>query len=99
MTHTLDVITYSCIVSRETVCIALTMAALHDLEVKAADILNLYMIVPNRENKCSVLGPEFGDDAGKSAIIVRALYGLKSAGALFRAHLVQCMQELWLSVL
>jgi hypothetical protein len=27
-----------------------------------------------------VLGPEFGDDAVKRALIVRALYGLKSAG-------------------
>jgi hypothetical protein len=34
-----------------------------------------------------VLGTEFGDDAGKRALIVRALYGLKSAGAAFRNHL------------
>jgi hypothetical protein len=41
-----------------------------------------------------VLGPEFGDDAGKRALIVRALYGLKSAGAAFRNHLVACMKHL-----
>ena len=33
-------------------------------------------------------------DAGKKALIVRALYGLKSAGASFRAHLADCMQHL-----
>jgi hypothetical protein len=41
-----------------------------------------------------VIGPEFGDDAGKRALIVRALYGLKSAGAAFRNHLVECMNHL-----
>jgi hypothetical protein len=41
-----------------------------------------------------VLGPEFGDDAGKRALIVRALYGLKSAGAAFRNHLDECMRHL-----
>ena len=40
------------------------------------------------------ISQEFWDNAGKSAVIVRALYGLKSAGASFRAHLAQCMQEL-----
>jgi hypothetical protein len=40
------------------------------------------------------LGPEFGEDAGKRAIIVRALYGLKSAGASFRNHLADCMRHL-----
>ena len=33
-------------------------------------------------------------DAGKPAITVRALYSMKSAGALFRVHLAQCIQEL-----
>ena len=41
-----------------------------------------------------VFGPEFGEDAGKSAVTVRALYGLKSVGASFKAHLVHCMQKL-----
>jgi hypothetical protein len=42
----------------------------------------------------TVLGPEFGYDAGKSAIIVCALYGLKSAGAAFRAHLASFMHQI-----
>ena len=70
------------------------MAALHDLEIKAEDVLNTYMMTPNREMIWTVLGPEFDDDAGTSATIVRALYSLKSASALFSAHLAQCMQQL-----
>jgi hypothetical protein len=41
-----------------------------------------------------VLGPEFGDEAGKRALIMRALYGLNSAGAAFRNHLASCMDHL-----
>ena len=49
-------------ISRETVCIALTVAALHDLEVKAADILNACVMAPHREKIWPVLDPEFGDE-------------------------------------
>jgi len=84
-------ITYASVVSRETVCIALLMAALNDLEVKVGDVLNAYITAPITKKVWTVLGAEFGSDAGKSAIIVRALYGLKSAGAAFCAHLASFM--------
>ena len=67
------------------------MAALNDLEVKVGDILNAYITAPITEKVWTVLGAEFGRDAGKSEIIVCALYGLKSAGAAFRAHLASFM--------
>ena len=76
MTNTPDTIMDSSVVSREMVFIALTMVVLHNLEVKAADVLNDYVTAPNLEKIWAVLGPEFGDNAGKSAIIVRALYRL-----------------------
>ncbi len=76
-------ITYTSLVSRETVRIALLMAALNDLNIKVGDVLNTYITAPITEKVWTVLGPEFGTDAGKSAIIVRAFYGLKSAGAAF----------------
>ena len=49
------------------------MAALHGLEVKAADALNAYVMAPDHEKRWTELDPEFGDDAGKLAIIVRVL--------------------------
>ena len=95
--HQLDqpqVITYSSVVSRESVRIALTMAALHDVQVKTSDIQNAFIQSPVEEKIATVLGPEFGDDAGKTAIIVRALYGLKSASAAFARHVRDCMEHL-----
>ena len=87
-------LTYASVVSRESVRIVLTMAALNDLEVKAADIQNAYLTAPVSEKIWTRLGPEFGSDSGKTAIIVRALYGLKSAGASFRNHLADYLREL-----
>ena len=52
------------------------------------------MTATNRENVWTVLGPEFGENAGESAIIVRALSGLKSVGASLRAHFAQSIWEL-----
>lgn len=86
--------TYASVVSRETVRLALTIAALNDLEVKVGDVLNAYITAPITEKVWTVLGPEFGPDQGRSAVIVRALYGLKSAGAAFRAHLASCMRQM-----
>ncbi len=86
--------TFVSVVSRETVRIALTLAGLNDLQVEVSDIENAYITAPCSEKIWTVLGPDFGSDAGKSAIVVRALYGLKSASASFRNHLADCMTHL-----
>jgi Reverse transcriptase (RNA-dependent DNA polymerase) len=94
MTETPASMTYASVVSRESVRIALMLAALNDLQVKTADIENAYLTAPVSEKIWTTLGPEFGNDQGSKAIIVRALYGLKSAGASFRNHLAACMRQL-----
>ena len=83
------------VVSRESVRIALTYAALHELELFAADIQNAYLQAPISERYWTRCGPEFGTELeGKVAIIVRALYGTKCAGRDFRNHLRDCMSHL-----
>ena len=67
------------------------LAILNELEVKISDVENAYLTAPTEEKLYTILGPEFGPDEGKPAIIVRALYGTKSAGASFRNHLADCM--------
>ena len=87
-------ITYASIVLRETVSIALMIFALNDLEVKSGIILNAYVQASVIENVWTTLSPEFGKDARKSAVIVRALYGLKSVGAAYRRNLAKCMESM-----
>jgi hypothetical protein len=93
-TYTPHAMTYASVVSRESVIIALNLAALNDLDVKMADIENAYLTAPITEKVWTVLGPEFGDDDGKCALIVRDLYSLMSSGAAFRNHLAECMKHL-----
>jgi hypothetical protein len=86
--------TYASIVLRDSVRIALTLVALNDLDVMMGYIENDYLNAPVTEKVWNVLGLEFGDDAGKQALIVRALYGLKSAGYALRNRLASCMYHL-----
>ena len=59
-----------------------------------SDVQNAYLTAPCAEVFHTTLGAEFGEDAGKTAIIVQALCSLASAGASFRNHLADCMQHL-----
>ena len=90
-----DMSTYAGVVSRESVRIALTYAALNGLDVFAADIQNAYLQAPSSVKHFIVCGPEFGlEHEGKKALIVRALYGGKTAGRDFRNYLRECMASL-----
>ena len=82
-------------VSRESVRIALTYAALNRLDVCAADIQNAYLQAPSSQKDFIYCGLEFGsENKGKRALIKRALYGGKAAGRDFRNHLRDCMRHL-----
>ena len=94
MTTAPAAVTYANVVSRETVRIALNLAALNGLEVKCGDVLNAYINAPVKEKIWTYLRPEHSHNEGKKAIIVRALYGLKSSGTASRAHLCEYMAAL-----
>ena len=93
VTETPASITYSSIVSWDSVRIAFLIAALNDLEVMACDVGNAYLNAPCRERIWFVAGPEFGSRQGTVIKIVRALYGLKSSGtswcAMFNASILE----------
>jgi hypothetical protein len=93
-TKTPAAMTYSSVVSRDSVCIALTIAALNDLEIMACDIQNAYLTADCREKCWTAAGPKFGSEAGLPMIIKKALYGLKSSGAAFRAHLTETLDAM-----
>ena len=86
---------YAGVVSRESVRIAFTYAALDGLDVWAAGVQNAFLHAPCSEKYYTVCGPELGSEfIGKLAIIVRAAYGLKYAGVDFWNHLRNCMEHL-----
>ncbi|KAL7525384.1 hypothetical protein ACHAXR_000985, partial [Thalassiosira sp. AJA248-18] len=69
---------------------------MEDFRRKARFVAGGHMTkAPAAMTYASVVSREmFGEDAGKKAIIVCAIYGLKSSGAAFRKHLGECMSGL-----
>ena len=80
--------TFAGVVSRESIQIAFTYAALNGLDILTADIRNAYLQPPSSQNDYIVCGPEFGiENVGCVALIHRVLYGGKSAGKDFQNHM------------
>mmetsp|Transcript_15996 Transcript_15996/g.23839 ORF Transcript_15996/g.23839 Transcript_15996/m.23839 type:complete len:1130 (+) Transcript_15996:7540-10929(+) len=95
--HTTDPpasLTYSSVVSRDSVRIAFMLAALNDCDIWACDIGNAYLNAKCREKIWTKAGTEFGSDKGKVMVVIRALYGLKSSGAAWRAMLAETLLDL-----
>jgi hypothetical protein len=64
-------VTYSTVVSRDSVQIILTIAALNGLEVLGVDVQNVFLTAPCKEKVWLVAGPGFGGEQGKNLLIVR----------------------------
>ena len=93
-TETPTSLTYSSVVSRDLVRIILLIAALNGLQVMTCDIQNAYLTANCREKILTYAGPEFGSERMQPMIIKKALYGLKSSGTAFRAHLAETLQDI-----
>ena len=87
-------VTYSTVVSRDSVRILLTIAALNGLDVLGADVQNAFLTAPNKEKCWIVAGPEFGPEEGKTFLVVKALYGLKSASFSFRSYMAEKLTDM-----
>ena len=86
--------TYASVVSRDSVRICLTLAALNNLSIKCADVQNAYLNAKPKEKVYLIGGKEFGENEGRIIVIVRSLYGLKGSGAAWAAALRQVMRDL-----
>ena len=83
---------YAGVVSRESVQIAFTYAALNDHDVCMTDIRNAYIQSPTSQEHYIICGPELGmENVGKVAIMHRAVYGGKTSQRDCRNHLRSCM--------
>jgi hypothetical protein len=88
-------LTYSSVVTRDSIRIAFLIAALNELDILAADIGNAYLQARVREKVHTTAGPEFGPhNVGKTVIVVRAMYGLKSSGAAWHAKLSETLRSM-----
>jgi hypothetical protein len=87
--------TYASVVSRDSVRIALLLASLNNMEVMSADIQGAYLNAPCQEKVYTICGREFGVEyVNRIAVIVKALYGLKTSAFAWREHLAQTLREI-----
>ena len=87
-------VTYSSVVTRDSVRLALMLADLNELEVLAGDVGNAYLNAPCRERIWFRGREEVGsEDRGAVCVLTRALYGLKSSGASWHSTLAQHLRD------
>jgi len=86
-------VTYASVVTRESIRIGFVLASLNDLNILTAEVAGAYLNAPCAEKVYTILREEFGDYAGRKAIIKMALYGLKSAGYSWRSFCARVLRE------
>lgn len=87
-------LTYSSVVSRDSVRLIFLAAALNDLDIKSADVRNAYLNAPTQEKYWARAGPEFGSNEGRRVLIIRALYGLKGSAAAWRSFFAAALRQM-----
>jgi hypothetical protein len=92
-TDTPTAMTYSSVVSRDSVRIGFMFAALNGLDVMACDLENVYLNALCVEKIWFEGELECVSDMGKVCVVVNALYSLKSAGESWHATLVQALRD------
>jgi hypothetical protein len=85
---------YSGVVSLRILRLICFLAELNHLELMSAHIGNAYLEAYTKEKIYCVAGPEFGELAGHTLLIVKALYGLRTLGARFHERLADTLRDL-----
>ena len=93
-TESTSSITYSIVVSRESVRLAFTIASLNGVDVMTCNLENAHLNVMCREKIWFEGGTECGEYEVKVLIVVKALYGLKYVGSSWCAALAQVLEDL-----
>jgi hypothetical protein len=87
-------VTFDSVMSRDSISIAFTVAALNDLEVLSADVSGAYLNAKAAEKVYTTAGIEFRPDkAGCPVLITCALYGLWSNGKACRDHMASTFHD------
>ena len=87
-------LSYSSVVSRESVRIAFLLASLNDVEVLACNISGAYLNAPVGEKVWFVAGNKMGLRKGMAMVITRALYGLKTSAKAWSEFFGKLLKEM-----
>ena len=93
-TSTPNSVTYISVTSHDSVRLFLLLAAINEVDIQSADVQNTFLSAPILEKVWLNTGREFGPDQGRNMIVVKALYGLKTASASFHSFMAKKLDEL-----
>jgi hypothetical protein len=85
---------YSGVIGMDTVQLGFAIGSMHALQVCAADIGNVFLYGKTKELVYVIAGPEFGTHEGKTLIIDKGLYALRSSAARFHEHLAAKLRSM-----
>ena len=85
---------YSSVVSLRGIRMLAFIAEHNDLELWATDIGNAYLESYTKEKVFVIAGAEFGERAGHTLLIVKALYGLKSSGLRWSQRFADVLRDM-----
>ena len=94
LTNTPTDSTHSSVVSLRGIRMVVFLAELNDLEVCATDVGNAHLEAITKELVCTTAGPQFGERAGHTLIIIRALHRLKSSDLRWRQRFRKVPREM-----
>ena len=86
-------LTYSSIVSQESVRITFTIMALNDLDIIMGDVSHAYLHTKTKEKVWFQAGPEFSSKARKQVLVIRTLYILPRSSNTWRTQLADTLQN------
>jgi hypothetical protein len=89
---------YSSMAAWDSVWLGFLIAALNDLDILAVDMQGTYLNSPTTEQVYTIAETKFGSNAGRSAKVIKALYGLQSSGAQWQDHMAATLR-IWVSEL
>ena len=94
MTNPPASLTYSSAVDRYVVRIAFALSDINDIDIWACGIGNAYINEKYREKIWAKSSTDFGNEKEKVVKVIRALYGLKSSGTVWRAMMSETLLDL-----
>jgi len=85
---------YSGVVSLRSLRIVLFLAELNGLDIFSADVGNAYLEAYTNEKVYIVAGEGFGELAGRTLVISKALYGLRSSGLRWHERFADTLRDM-----
>ena len=85
---------YSGVVSLRSIRLALLIGELNGLSPMVGDVGNAYLEAYTKEKVYFIAGPEFGELAGHTLIISKALYGLRTSGARYHEVMAGTLRDM-----